>query len=591
MFSAVLSALLVQSYLGLQPDRATETVTLLQQIASQNYTVNSGHLNVTSPPPASSPFVAPAWAPRVNGLWFASLIVSLAASSLGMLVKSWLREYLAGDWASPQMQLRARQYRQPALASWKVFEIAAALPLLIQVSLGLFFAGLCLFTKSVDERMFWTSVPLVGAWALFFLVTTFAPLVSPRCPYKIFLIRRLLTHTRNLSLAGVAFAFAKLPPVLPLHSHISSKLLAKLEHEQAESSASGVEKEEENVVFSARNDKSILLEIDETMMDDGELGTICEAYRSSRPNPEEVITFILELIHRRLDLQGEEMPTSPLSSVLDLSRLSLGAYQALMKTVSSLIQYNTTILMRDDSPTWLGDAVILLLSNSPYALPEEAHASLIAVLSDVGQHSLGCKAVGKRIGLSENKHKPFVPLARQLASLRRSRNEVMIASLLHIYNSILGAHVEMETTLLETLWSHPSLLEDAAVRPILDDVWEFVHRMLLMQRSTTAYHKGMMYCLMFLYQFAPALGKTKPALELLAEYWASSPQIFRPLMLATAINPQSRLDDAIVYAALEGASLYGEPECEFGAARLSHVARRLIMTPQIVPSSSQPRPS
>lgn len=65
-------------------------VYLLERIANQtqSYTVTSTSMNSTaqiSPPPP--PFVAPEWAVRVNGLWFASLIVSLATASLSMLVK------------------------------------------------------------------------------------------------------------------------------------------------------------------------------------------------------------------------------------------------------------------------------------------------------------------------------------------------------------------------------------------------------------------------------------------------------------------------------------------------------------------------
>lgn len=170
-------------------------VSLLHTIASQNYSIGPNFLNITAASiPVNPAFEAPLWALRVNGLWFASLIVSLATASLGMLVQSWLREYLAEEWISPQEKLRARQYRHPAMEKWKVFEIAAALPLLLQIALGLFFLGLCFFTAAIDSRMGNTSLPLVTAWAFFFFVTTVAPLVSPRCPFKV----RILKHVMRL---------------------------------------------------------------------------------------------------------------------------------------------------------------------------------------------------------------------------------------------------------------------------------------------------------------------------------------------------------------------------------------------------------
>ena len=210
LFSAVLSAFLVESYQALQPDSQGQMIFLLQIIATQNYTFNSGLLNVTSPPQSLPAFEPPAWALRVNGLWFASLIVSLATASFGMLVKSWLREYLAVDQLAPQLRLRARQYRYPGLQKWKVSEIAASLPLLLQLALGLFFIGLCFFTAEIDSRMSLTSLPLVAAWAFFFLLTTIAPLVSPRCPFKLFLLKRCLKGARRWVRPGVLYVFETL---------------------------------------------------------------------------------------------------------------------------------------------------------------------------------------------------------------------------------------------------------------------------------------------------------------------------------------------------------------------------------------------
>ncbi|EKM52071.1 uncharacterized protein PHACADRAFT_59809, partial [Phanerochaete carnosa HHB-10118-sp] len=129
LYSAVLSAFLVAVYVSLLPDPSTQVIYLLEEIAGKK-------------PREPPPFVAPEWAVHVNGLWFASLIISLATASFGMLVKQWLREYLAVEGTSPQERLRTRQYRKPELDKWKVYEIAAVLPMLLQLSLGLFFIGL-----------------------------------------------------------------------------------------------------------------------------------------------------------------------------------------------------------------------------------------------------------------------------------------------------------------------------------------------------------------------------------------------------------------------------------------------------------------
>lgn len=146
------------------------------------------------PPDAQSssspaPFQPSSAAIRVNVLWFASLLFSLIAASFGILVKQWLREYMVVQNPSPRARLRLRYVRFPALSTWKVFEIAAALPLLLQLSLSLFFVGLCYFTASVHPSIGYTTLPLVIGWALCFVITAALPLLSPRCPYRTTLLQ------------------------------------------------------------------------------------------------------------------------------------------------------------------------------------------------------------------------------------------------------------------------------------------------------------------------------------------------------------------------------------------------------------------
>ncbi|GJE98957.1 hypothetical protein PsYK624_151950 [Phanerochaete sordida] len=216
LFSAVLTAFLVESYTLLQPGPNAEIAFLLRQSLARNYTFAAGHINSTTPYSDSLPlFDAPLWALRVNGLWFASIICSLSTASLAMLVKQWLREYLAIEWTVPQEQLRARQYRHAALANWKVFEIASALPLLLQTSLGLFFVGLCIFTAEIDQRIGRSTLPLVCGWGLFVLMTTVAPLASPRCPYKIPMLKNTVRFGRRylcapLRILGIYLTLATL---------------------------------------------------------------------------------------------------------------------------------------------------------------------------------------------------------------------------------------------------------------------------------------------------------------------------------------------------------------------------------------------
>ncbi|KAI0683949.1 hypothetical protein BC835DRAFT_1294492, partial [Cytidiella melzeri] len=192
LFSAVLTAFLIESYQSLSPDTSSQMLLVMQQIALQtaSYNMVNGMINATSQPPmnitdvSSQPFQPSVAAIRVNVLWFSSLIFSLITASFGMLVKQWLREFLAVENPSPQARLRIRRFRYPELMQWNVFEIAAILPLLQQIALALFFIGLCYFTESVHESVGHTSLPLVAGWAFCFSIFTILPIFFPRCPYK-----------------------------------------------------------------------------------------------------------------------------------------------------------------------------------------------------------------------------------------------------------------------------------------------------------------------------------------------------------------------------------------------------------------------
>ncbi|KAI0689393.1 hypothetical protein BC835DRAFT_1232096, partial [Cytidiella melzeri] len=195
LFSAVMTAFLIESYQALIQDPSDVMIALMQQMVmqTQSYTFNSGFLNSTTPLNLQRPPFTPTInAVRVNVLWFASLVLSLISASFGILVKQWLREYLAGEYTSPQARLRVRHFRNPGLSDWKVFEIAGILPLLLQLSLALFLVGLCFFTAEVHNSVGHTTLPLVAGWAFLLIAASVAPVLSPRCPYKTTLLKSIM---------------------------------------------------------------------------------------------------------------------------------------------------------------------------------------------------------------------------------------------------------------------------------------------------------------------------------------------------------------------------------------------------------------
>ena len=126
-------------------------IQVLSQISIQltALALNGNFINSTIPTPP--PFTPPRFATQVNTLWFLSLLISLITASFGILVKQWFHEYMARDTHDPAAQVKVRLFRDAGMQKWRVFEIAAFLPLLLQLALLLFFTGLGLFLHDINH--------------------------------------------------------------------------------------------------------------------------------------------------------------------------------------------------------------------------------------------------------------------------------------------------------------------------------------------------------------------------------------------------------------------------------------------------------
>lgn len=120
---------------------------------------------------------------RVNILWFTSLVFSLIAASLSILVKQWLREYLAGRCSNPEEFIRIRHCRRENLQKWHVFRIVAVLPVLLNIALILFFIGLGDFLLSLDTLVGVLVTTLISCWLLLYSSCIIIPMLSTTCPY------------------------------------------------------------------------------------------------------------------------------------------------------------------------------------------------------------------------------------------------------------------------------------------------------------------------------------------------------------------------------------------------------------------------
>ncbi|KAJ7455581.1 hypothetical protein FB451DRAFT_1048897, partial [Mycena latifolia] len=90
LFSASLTAFLIESYKTLNPDTGDATVRLLAQISLQLAASANGS---TLQLPESTPFTPPAASLVCNALWFISLGFSLTCALIATLLEQWARDF------------------------------------------------------------------------------------------------------------------------------------------------------------------------------------------------------------------------------------------------------------------------------------------------------------------------------------------------------------------------------------------------------------------------------------------------------------------------------------------------------------------
>lgn len=119
----------------------------------------------------------------VNILWFASLILSLSAALVAIMVKQWLGEYRSGLSGTSQDIARLHLYRLNNLTKWHVAAIVGALPVVLQVSLVLFFAGLLVLLRDLYPTVARVASGLVAITFIIMGGTILLPVLWKDCCY------------------------------------------------------------------------------------------------------------------------------------------------------------------------------------------------------------------------------------------------------------------------------------------------------------------------------------------------------------------------------------------------------------------------
>ncbi|KAF7314474.1 hypothetical protein MKEN_00920400 [Mycena kentingensis (nom. inval.)] len=179
LFSASLTAFIIESYRTLRVDSGDATVELLAYISRQlaNETSVAAPIVEYSPPRAAI---------LCNTLWFISLGLSLSCALIATLLEQWARDFLhrADMRSSPIIRARIYSFLYYGLKRFKMHTIVDVIPLLLHASLLLFFAGLFAFLYPINPGIAAVSAAILAVVAGVYAALTVLPLVQLDCPYR-----------------------------------------------------------------------------------------------------------------------------------------------------------------------------------------------------------------------------------------------------------------------------------------------------------------------------------------------------------------------------------------------------------------------
>ncbi|KAI0295596.1 hypothetical protein B0F90DRAFT_1144206 [Multifurca ochricompacta] len=184
LFSATVSAFIIDGYKYLSRNSNDTTVQLLTQITQQLSASATG--SVPPPPFTLPPFNYPSSMLKVNILWFLSLGLSVSCALAATLIQQWARNYLLTTRlpSSPQRRARVRTYLFQGLHKFRLDSIVNTVPILLHASVFLFFTGLVEFLFQITNTVAYIFLSFVIVCAIVYIGLTLLPLFYRDCPYR-----------------------------------------------------------------------------------------------------------------------------------------------------------------------------------------------------------------------------------------------------------------------------------------------------------------------------------------------------------------------------------------------------------------------
>ncbi|KAJ7612866.1 hypothetical protein DFH06DRAFT_1015086 [Mycena polygramma] len=184
LFSASLTAFLIESYKTLNSDSGDTTVKLLAQISQQ--LAASAHGSVLDLPAMSTDFTPSPAALVCNALWFISLGLSLSCALFATLLEQWARDFIHRTEirTAPLIRARTFSFLYFGLKRFNLHMLVDIIPLLLHLALFFFFAGLVAFLIPVNTGMAILTAGILLVLTAVYSVFTLFPLIYLESPYR-----------------------------------------------------------------------------------------------------------------------------------------------------------------------------------------------------------------------------------------------------------------------------------------------------------------------------------------------------------------------------------------------------------------------
>ncbi|KAI9447609.1 hypothetical protein H4582DRAFT_10897 [Lactarius indigo] len=151
---------------------------LFSGIVSTFLSLSIGELQQTSGSPTLS-FVA-------NVLWLLSLVLSISSALFATLFQQWSRRYLelTQRRVAPHRRARIRGYMFSGISMFKLSQAIKIMPILLHLSIFLFFAGLVVFVWDLRPAAGYCTLGLVAVFGVCYATLTVLPYIYLNSPYS-----------------------------------------------------------------------------------------------------------------------------------------------------------------------------------------------------------------------------------------------------------------------------------------------------------------------------------------------------------------------------------------------------------------------